>query len=306
MRLTLAENFRALFYAPFYALKAGDFCSREGLHVEWLDSDTPGGAIEAVKSGAIDLSWGGPMRVLKDRDSHPAGGGSLLSFGEVVSRDPFCLVGRHGRFGDGARSFALSDLTDLRMAIVSEVPTPWLCLQADLRDAGVDVSALSGENIIDDLTMPRQLQALEEGSVDVVQLFEPYVSEALAAGARLLYAAADRGPTVYTTFICSQEGLQRHRPAFLALLRALHAMQKWMVDAGPDALADTVAPFFPELSPAVLRAGIRRYHACGLWARHPEVSRAGFARLSESLHGSGFISAALPYESCVHVFGESS
>src|SRR2546423_89929 len=42
MNLRIAENFRAVFYAPFYAIRALGLAEREGLAVEWLPSDAPG------------------------------------------------------------------------------------------------------------------------------------------------------------------------------------------------------------------------------------------------------------------------
>ena len=39
MKLRIAENFRAVFYAPFYAVRALGLAEREGLAVEWLPSD---------------------------------------------------------------------------------------------------------------------------------------------------------------------------------------------------------------------------------------------------------------------------
>src|SRR4051812_19564504 len=170
MKLRIAENFRAVFYAPFYAIRALGLPEREGLEIEWLPSETPGGAIAEVKRGAIDAQWGGPMRVLKDHDSPAA---SLLCFGEVVWRDPFYLIGKR------QASFTLRDIDAMRLGVVSEVPTPWYCLRADLEDAGVDLAAL---HPINDLTMPQQLEALAAGRLDAVQLFEPYASQALAAG----------------------------------------------------------------------------------------------------------------------------
>src|ERR1700704_5889355 len=147
MKLRIAENFRAVFYAPFYAIRALSFAEREGLAIEWLPSDAPGGTIEQVKDGRIDAQWGGPMRVLKDHDSAAS---SLVCFGEVVGRDPFYLMGRKNQ-----PSFGLKDLAAMRLGIVSEVPTPWYCLRADLEDAGVDTTAL---RTVKNLTMPQQLE----------------------------------------------------------------------------------------------------------------------------------------------------
>ena len=153
--------------------------------------------------------------------------------------------------------------------------------------------------------MPEQLRAFNDGTLDVCQLFEPYVSEALADGeSRMLYSACDRGPTVYTTFIASRNGLSRHRTAFIALTRALQNLQNWIYLSGPETLADVVAPFFPDIPVGLLRSSIQRYHRGGVWALHPAVSRAGFARLAGSLHAGGFITAPGDYESCVHRFEE--
>src|SRR5438105_7371415 len=190
MKLRIAENFRAVFYAPFYAIRALGLAEREGLAIEWLPSDAPGGTIEEVKRGAIDAQWGGPMRVLKDHDS---AGPSLLCFGEVVGRDPFYVIGR-----DNAPRFQLKDLAAMRLGIVCEVPTPWYCLRSDLEDAGVETAAMrSAGLLVDGLTMPQQLEALAAGKLDAVQLFEPYASRALAAGYAIVYAATSRGPTSY-------------------------------------------------------------------------------------------------------------
>ena len=120
-------------------------------------------------------------------------------------------------------TFRLADLERLRFATVSEVPTPWLCLQQDLRDAGVDPDRLAR---VTDRTMADNLEALRNGDLDVVQLFEPYVSQALASGAgEILYAASTRGPTVYTTFLATREGIARNRTAFAGMVRAVRRME---------------------------------------------------------------------------------
>ena len=91
MPIRLMENFRAVFYAPYYATHALGFYKREGVDVELLTSDAPGDAVPKLIDGTIDLTWGGPMRVMKahDQDKHSP----LVSFCEVVSHDPFFLIG---------------------------------------------------------------------------------------------------------------------------------------------------------------------------------------------------------------------
>lgn len=177
MKITLAENFRAVFYAPFYALKAIDLAGREGLEIELLPPRAVGAACDEVNRAAVDLTWGGPM---KDHDNQPANASSLVSFGEVVSRDTFYLVGK-----TDATSFELSGLVVLRLGVVSEIHTPWLCLLADMQDAGFVMTIVAGTIYLQsELTMQQQLRALRDGTLDVCQLFEPYVSETLSRSPR--------------------------------------------------------------------------------------------------------------------------
>ena len=135
MPIKLAENFRAVFYAPFYAAQSLGFYASEGVEVELVNSSSPGDGVSALLNDAIDITWGGPMRVMKAHDLQPSS--PLACFCEVVGRDPFYLVGRHHR-----PEFQLPELAALRFARVAEVATPWMCLQHDLREQGVDPSRL--------------------------------------------------------------------------------------------------------------------------------------------------------------------
>jgi NitT/TauT family transport system substrate-binding protein len=289
MRIKMAENFRAVFYAPFYATQALGFYAREGVDVELLDSSAPGGGPAALLEGAVDITWGGPMRVMKARDQDPAS--PLVCFCEVVGRDPFFLIGR----GD-ANAFGLADLPRLRFASVSEVPTPWLCLQHDLREQGIDPTKLKR---VADRTMAENLAALLEGRLDVIQAFEPYASLAVQDGARILHAASARGPTVYTTFTATRGGVERHRDAFAAMTRAVRHMQSWLAEHDAEDLARITAPFYPDVARDTLTNSLRRYRQAGIWSVTTEVSRPGFARLGESLRSGGFISRMPVYEDCV-------
>ena len=290
MRVRLSENFRAVFYAPFYATHALGFYTGEGVEVELLESPAPAAAAAGLLDGSIDISWGGPMRVMKARDDDPAS--PMVCFCEVAARDPFFLVGR-----DDRPAFRLTDLPGRKVGTVSEVPTPWLCLQHDLRLQGVDPARIDR---VTDRTMADNLEALCQGELDVAQLFEPYVSMASRAGAgEVLYAANARGPTVYTTFLASRDSVARNRAAFDAMVRATARTLAWVAEHGAEELTDAVAPYYPHVARDLLASALQRYRDAGLWARTPEVSRPGFARLADSLKSGGFISRLHAYEDCV-------
>jgi NitT/TauT family transport system substrate-binding protein len=290
MPIRFAENFRAVFYAPFYAAQSLGFYAGEGVEVELVSSSNPGDGVLALLNDTIDITWGGPMRVMKAHDLQPSS--PLVCFCEVVARDPFYLVGRHHR-----PEFQLRDLASLRFARVSEVPTPWMCLQHDLREQGIDPSRLDRAP---DRSMASNLEALRNGQLDVAQLFEPYASMALQLGAgHILYAASARGPTVYTTFVATKSGIERHRDAFTGMTRAIRRMQGWLSQHDAEELAELTAPFFPDIARDILVSSLRRYGQAGIWTRTPDMSREGFTRLGESLLSGGFISRMPTYEDCV-------
>jgi NitT/TauT family transport system substrate-binding protein len=301
MRLRIAENFEALFYAPLYALRALGFAEQEGLAIEWLPPGAPGGAIDAVRAAEVDVTWGGPMRVMRDRDTLPLDGASLVCFGEAVGRDPFMLLMRREPGASRERGFDLAQLGEMRWSVVAEVPTPWHCLQQDLRDRSIDPARLLAEGrVVQGRSMPSQIDALMAGSVDAIQLFEPYASALeRAESAEVVYAASGRGPCCYTTFITSRAAMAQHRTAMAALVRALARTQSWIAQSGPDALAQVIGPRLPEIHPTDLRAAVSRYQAAGVWSAHPQISRAGIARLGACLQAGGFVTSAAAYDDIV-------
>jgi len=205
----------------------------------------------------------------------------VVCFGEAVTRDPFLLVGRTPH-----PSFALTDLADARIATVSEVPTPWLCLQHDLRLAGIDPASLDR---IAGGTMAENMAALRAGAVDVVQLFQPLAEELLAEGSgHLWYAAASRGPCSYTTFYARRGVLAAKRGEFLRLVRGLYRTQKWLHAQPVEALADVVQSYFPDLPRTRLIAALARYKALGIWGATPILPRDGYERLKDGLVSGGF------------------
>ena len=121
MALTLFEPFRAVFYTPFYAAHALDAYGAEGVDVNTVTSGADV-TVSGLIAGDTDVTWGGPMRIQYTYDQQPDC--AVVSFCEVVTRDPFFLVGREPK-----PNFEMADLMDIRLATVSEVNTPWLCLQ---------------------------------------------------------------------------------------------------------------------------------------------------------------------------------
>jgi NitT/TauT family transport system substrate-binding protein len=290
MAIVLQESLRGLFYAPFYAALARDAYTAEGVDVRFVSAPEPGKAATAIMSGEADVNWGGPMRIMQTYHQDPSC--DLVGFAEVVTRDPFLLVGRDARPG-----FSVRDLVGTRLASVSEVPTPWMCLQEDVRRAGVDPGTIDR---VTDGTMAANCAALLAGGVDVVQLFEPFVSTLIADhGCHIWYAQADRGPTSYTTFYARRATLSDRADELRRMVRAIYKTQRWVADASGGAIANAVSSYFPDVPPSILQTSCTRYKQLGIWGRDPILPRAGYDRLRESLVSGGFVNPGTPFSVAV-------
>ena len=185
----------------------------------------------------------------------------------------------------------------MRLATVSEVPTPWLCLQEDLRRAGIAPDRLSRKT---DGTMADNCTALQRGVLDAVQVFEPYASMLLAEGSgHIWYAAANRGPTSYTTFYARRGLLTARRAELSRMVRAIAKTQRWVSQASGAQIASEIAPYFPDVPATTLETSCERYLALGIWSRSPVMPRTGYDRLLSSLVSGGFVSTGTPFEVAV-------
>jgi NitT/TauT family transport system substrate-binding protein len=288
--ITLREPFRAVFYTPFYAALALDAYGAEGVDVRLDTASSPEMTAQGLLSGDIEMAWSGPMRILQVHDRDPDCG--LVGFCEVVTRDPFFVVGREPR-----TDFDLRDLAELRIGTVSEVPTPWLCLQDDLRRVGVDPAVLDR---VTDQTMAENTAALMAGELDAIQVFQPYAEQLVRDGAgHIWHAAASRGPTSYTTLVTTATTLASERDTALAMTRAIYRTLKWYHAQSAETIAVTVSSFFPDLEADVLIACIERYSRLGIYGHDPILPRGGFERLKGACLSAGFIQRGADYAHCV-------
>ncbi len=290
MAIRLSENFRALFYAPFYAAHATGAFAEAGVDVVLVPSPSPPAAVKALLAGEVDVMWGGPLRVMMLRDGDPRS--DLVCFCDVVARDPFFIIGAKAR-----PDFRFADLQGLRFATVSEVPTPWICLADDIRRAGIDPAALAP---IADRTMEENEAALRAGTLDAVHLFQPYAERLLASGAgHLWYAAATRGRTAYTTLVTRRGVLERQQNELLKMTRAIHRTLGWFERTPAPEIADRLRDYFPDVASAIFAGAIERYRALGLWGSDPVIRREGYDRLHAAMRAAGALRRDIAFEDCV-------
>jgi NitT/TauT family transport system substrate-binding protein len=290
MKLTLLENFRSMFYAPFYACTELGAYEAEGLDVEVKMTPELGKTLDYVIAGEAEMSWGGPMRLLYALDANPAAG--CVAFCEIVGREPTLLVGRTPK-----PAFRMQDLIGKTVAIFNEAPTPAICLRHDLRLAGVDAARV---DLATSGSMEENAAALRAGKADAIQVFEPVAQNLIDEGAgHLWYASAERGRTSFTTLFTTRRVIEAQPEAVLRMTRAIYRTLKWIHTHDGMALAKTVHSYLPEIPLEVLASCCEAYKKLGLWNRDPVVDPAGFAWKRDAMFHGGEIRKKLAYEDCV-------
>lgn len=227
------------------------------------------------------------MRVMMHHNEDPEC--PLICFGQVVARDPFILVGRAPK-----PSFRFSDLAQQRIAIAADVPTPWLTFQDDLQREGIRPGGL---NRMEDRTMAENAERLKAGEIDVMQVFEPYASQAVADGyGHIWHRFAVRGDVAFTTFYTTKAYLDDNTDVCRYLVKGIADALDRLYSMPIAELTSKVSPYFPAVDIAVLEAAIEGYRTAQLWAREPSLPPTAIVRLKAALLSGGFIQRDIPYD----------
>jgi len=285
MKIRVQQNFFALFYAPLYVARRQGHFTEAGIDLDLQTGLMPIDNAAGVAAGTLDLLWAGPIRVLRALELDPAT--PLRYIAEGVRRDPFVIVGRQPR-----PKFRLDDLTRLRFAQVSEVPTPWMCLSKDIRDNGIDPASIQRPAAA---TMAENVARLRRGEVDAIQVFEPFVSELEQGGeGHVWYEAANRGPNAYSGFVGPAPLLAQHPDLASRLRRAMNNALRWTRAESPAAVAAVLAPDFPDVAPDLIVRAVARYQRLNIWADTSMPDPIGLARLAGMAQAFGLITTPPP------------
>ncbi|HZE36577.1 MAG TPA: ABC transporter substrate-binding protein [Candidatus Eisenbacteria bacterium] len=289
--LTVLMPFYTPFYTPLAAGAALGHFREEGLDVKWMAAAAYGkSTVDAVLDGSIEISLGGLMRSF---DLLDRGGRLLPHFAEVCSRSGFFLLGRERRPG-----FRWTDLVGKTVISFAEAPTPWQCMLTVLRRSGVDPATV---NIERHRPGPEALAAFRSGHGDFFEQTQPIIEQMLAGGEGHLVASMGEatGPVPFTSYMTTPDFLRREPETILRFTRAIYRTQRWLAGHDAQAIADAVAPGFPDIDRAILERAVGRFSRQGTWSGDPILRRPGFDYLQDILQSGGFITKTHRYEDLV-------
>lgn len=293
-QIRLYENLRACSYTPFYLAQLDGNFHSEGLDVSLVLSPSPSETAQGLIDGRADVSFGGPMRVMMHHNEAIKlnQSCSLVCFAQVVARDPFILIGRHPN-----PNFSFFDLLRNKIAVAVDVPTPWMTLQDDLLRAGIDPKTIQKTP---DASMRVNTDSFKNGTIDLVQVFEPFAQELIEAGGHVWHRFASRGEIAFTTFYALRSFTTEKRDECEALVRAIDTALKKIHISSSIELAKKIGPhFFPDLPTETYASIIEGYKSSKLWPKTTALPPPPFVKLKSALLSGNLIQYDIPYETII-------
>ena len=290
-QVRLRVAFRNMFYTTIYAAVEGGFLADQGLDVDF--SHIPAGqtSTDLLKAGDIDITQSGISRSFMDLDAGSAD--PPIHIAEINQRDGFFLLSK--RPTDGWR---WSELTGSTLIPVGFTPVPYTTLQAAMRWHGVDPSTV---NLMGGLSAEEMLGRFRNGDADYLQVPNPFAVQLVREGAGHIAATlgSESGFVCYSSFAVTPEWLDRNPETAQRFVTGYAHAQRWVAESPAEAVADRIAPVFPEYDRDVLAEGVQRYKDVGVWATDPTISHHGFDRMRDALISGGLVRDPHPYEAIV-------
>lgn len=240
--------------------EAGLTVERLGAHHKYFE------ALDSLASGQVDAVGFSQFDLVR----HVAAGQDLVG---VAALD--YSAGAEGLVAKaGIRQ--LSELKGKRIALQRGTYMEYILSIAAERN-GLDLNDV----ILVDCPQDKVLGTFVAGRVDAMMVWEPYVTQGVAAGGVLLFSTADFPGMTYTVLALRREFIRERPEDVAALLRVWHRAEEFVRD-NPEETSVIVARVFDE-PPAKVRNLMNRVRVLDLADNQRAFSyAAGF----ESLHGS--------------------
>jgi NitT/TauT family transport system substrate-binding protein len=201
------------------------FLGKDGTKVEYVAFNAGPAAIEAMKGGAIDLSYIGPNPTVA---GYTSTGGTLLRVVSGVTSGGAQLVVKPG-------INAVSDLKGKTLATPQLGNTQDVALRSWLKDNGLATSTTGkGDVTITPTDNATTLALFKKGTIDGAWLPEPWASRlVLEAGAKVLIDEKSlwpKGQFVTTNLIASQAFLNKYPGTVRSVIQANNSAIKYIAN----------------------------------------------------------------------------
>ncbi len=296
-RIRLRVAFRNMFYTTIYVAVEGGFLAAEGLDIDFSHIPAGQSSTDLLKAGDIDITQSGISRSFMDLDAGSDTPPQHIA--EINQRDGFFLLSKQPTDG-----WTWADLEGATLIPVGFTPVPYTTLQAAMRWHGVDPASV---NLLGGLPAEEMLARFRAGDADYLQVPYPFAGQLVREGAGHVAVTLgnESGYVCYSSFAATPAYVAENPETVQRFVNGYARAQRWVAQNEPEAVAECIAPVFPEYDRALVSDGVRRYKAAGVWATDPMIGEDGFSRMRDALIAGRLVRNPHPYERIVRPeFGE--
>lgn len=144
--------------------------------------------------------------------------------------------------------------------------------------------------------------AFAGGTGDYTTMFEPTATMMEQEGSAYIVASVgqDSGEIPYTAYFSLKSYIDENEETIQKFTNAISKAQKWLAEAEPREIAETIAEFFPDTEIDVLEQVAARYQEIDAWMTEPFMTEDSFNRLQDVMENAGELSNRAPYDKLVN------
>jgi NitT/TauT family transport system substrate-binding protein len=299
-KIRLSEVTHSVFYAPQYVAINKGFFAEEGIEIELTNGQGADKVMTAVISGAADIGFAGPEAAIYVYNEGKEDYAEV--FAQLTQRDGSFLVGR-----EPPEEFDWSDLKGSTVIPGRKGGVPYMTLEYVLKSKGL----VPGIDLTFDDSIQFALMAgsFTSGNGDYVTIFEPTASmlEAEGKGYILASIGQESGEIPYTAYFANKSFIEKNPELIQRFVNAIYRAQIWVDQNSAKAIAEVIAPSFPDTDISLLESAIGRYKDIEAYALTPVLKEEAFDKLQTVMSDAGELEQKAPYNKVVNnTFAQSA
>lgn len=292
VKVKIGEVTRSVFYAPEYVALSQGFFKDEGLDVDLQTTAGGDKTMTALLSGVIDVALVGSetsVYVAQQGADDP-----VINFAQLTQTDGTFLVSRKP-----VDSFNWDQLKNSTFLGQRKGGMPQMAGEFTLKKHGINPQA--DLNLIQNIDFANIATAFASGTGDYVQLFEPQASifEKEGKGHVIASFGVESGKLPYTVFMTKKSFIDKNSDTVQKFTNAVHKAQMWVQENSPEAIADTILPYFKDTDRDIAVSVVKRYKEQGSYATDPILDESEWNNLMDVMSTAGELKSKVEYKSIV-------
>ncbi|WP_426453701.1 ABC transporter substrate-binding protein [Paenibacillus sp. S-38] len=293
VKVRIGEVTRSIFYAPQYVAVNQGFFKAEGLDVELTTTFGGDKTMTTLLTGGIDVALVGSETSIYV--AQQGSGDPVMNFAQLTQTDGTFLVSRKPTGG----AFDWNTLKGSTFLGQRKGGMPQMAGEFTLKKHGINPQ--KDLNLLQNVEFANIPTAFASGTGDYVQLFEPQATmfEKQGKGYVIASFGVESGRLPYTVFMAKKSYIDKNPDTLQKFTNAVQKAQNWVAASSVEAIADSIASFFPDTDKEIITGVVKRYKDQGSFAADGIVDTEEWNNLQDVMEAAGELKTRADHGSLV-------